>query len=708
MSRSMRAFRRKPLSVLVQIALPAMFAAPMAHAITCNVNSTSDDPSTASATVTAATTTGTLRDCILAVNLAAGSSGAPNGPHTIATSGVQGATITLADSLPLIFNNVAIGGGAPVTIAGGGHRIFLVSGLPDSTVVPEPDRDGAQAITVSLNSLILQNGGAQGGNGGAGGMGAGGALFVNKNATVNLNQVSFSGNSATGGNGFQAGYNSGGGGMGGGSSYSQGAGGLGGTSTDNAGGGIGTNSSGGTGGNFGGTGVGQISNAQNFGTGFGPGGYMGAGGIGGGGAYTLNGSGTGGFGAGGGANSAGGFGGGGGMQSGEGGGAGAGGFGGGGGTGRQGFFGFANGYAGAAGAIGGFGAGGGGGGGGGGCQAPGTPGSGGVGGNGGVGGGIGATGAPGYACPGAGSASGTSGGGGGGAGFGGAVFVRAGGTLNVTANAGTFETAGSASGGPGGAGGSQGAPATAGSGAAAGAGLFFMSGSIVNFNVAGNVVIDDAVDDDSPLALPGGSYTAGSGAGNTINLGGNGTLTMNGNGSVGVVVANGTLGGGGTVGDVELDAAADGYIAPGNSPGTLHAHRLRWKGGTSPTGGGIKFQLGSSSNPGNSDLMQMGTSLDKDTSTGSTYVFHFGDGTGTPTPGADYVLMSFATTTFSASDFSSNYSGALSNVTGTFSIGPNPAAAPVHGKAPAALPPNALMFHVNNPTPVRLQSFEVD
>jgi hypothetical protein len=242
--------------------------------------------------------------------------------------------------------------------------------------------------------------------------------------------------------------------------------------------------------------------------------------------------------------------------------------------------------------------------------------------------------------------------------------------------------------------------------------MFFMGGSNLNFNVTGNVVINDAVDDDSPLGLPGGSYTAGAGNGATINLTGSGLLSMAGSStsSIGFAVGNGaTLGGTGTVGDVTLDASTGGSIGPGDSPGTLHAHSLTWRGGASPAGTGLKFQLGTSGNTANSDLMEMGTFLHKDTSTGSSFVFHFGDGTGAPTPGADYVLMSFATTTFSAGDFAYNYTGSLPGVTGTFSIGANPLATPVGGKGPVLnVPPNALMFHVNSTTPVRLQSFEVD
>jgi len=253
--------RRKPLSVFVQYSLPLMFAASLAHAQTptCTVNTTADDPADASAKVTNANNTAvwsynptfpgqiTLRDCIVASNLETGTTGAPAGALTITFGpGLAGSAISLASDLPMIFNNTDIDASvlpSPVTISGGGHRMFLVSGLPDSTVLPKPDPDGAQAITVNLNNLTLQNGKAQGGNGAGGGLGAGGALFVNKNATVNLAQVNFSGNSAVGGDGYQAGYTAGGGGMGGSSLNVGGGGGLGGSATDSAGGGIGTNSS---------------------------------------------------------------------------------------------------------------------------------------------------------------------------------------------------------------------------------------------------------------------------------------------------------------------------------------------------------------------------------------------------------------------------------------------------------------------------------
>jgi hypothetical protein len=287
--------------------------------------------------------------------------------------------------------------------------------------------------------------------------------------------------------------------------------------------------------------------------------------------------------------------------------------------------------------------------------------------------------------------------------------VRTGGTLNVTSNGGTIESGGSVSGGAGGPGGTQGVPA--GGGAGAGAGMFLMSGATVNFTVNGTVIVNDSVADDSASSLPGPGYTPGTGNGATINLDGNGILSLQGNDPVAFVVNAGTLGGTGTVGDITLNAGLNGgSIGPGDSPGTLKAKKLHWNGGSAANHTGIKFQLGNSASSNNSDLMQMSASLEK--GSGSVYVFHFGDGTGTPTPGATYTLMTFASTTFNtnASEFSFDYSGAGA-VTGSFSManvpgGPRPTRMPLDPKAP--LPPNALQFHVNNTTPVRLQSFEVD
>ena len=269
MNRSIRSLRRNTLSVFVQASVSSLFAVSLAHAETCTLNTNADDPADASAKVTAVPPSPwsgannkivTLRDCIVAANLMTGSTGAPNGTMMIDAGLVGGQTIALQDNLPLLFNNTTIngGGGAAVTIDGGGtHRIFFVSGLPPIPASGTPDPDGSQATSVSLSNLILQNGNASGGSGGGGGMGAGGALFVNKAASVVLTDVSFGGNIASGGSG---GSSLGGGGMGAGAS-SKGGGGLNSPSTFGWGAGVGTTGAFGPGG-FGGTGLGQLSANQ--------------------------------------------------------------------------------------------------------------------------------------------------------------------------------------------------------------------------------------------------------------------------------------------------------------------------------------------------------------------------------------------------------------------------------------------------------------
>jgi autotransporter-associated beta strand protein len=284
---------------------------------------------------------------------------------------------------------------------------------------------------------------------------------------------------------------------------------------------------------------------------------------------------------------------------------------------------------------------------------------------------------------------------------------------------------GTVSAGAGGAAGSQGVPAAAGAGAAAGSGIFLMSGSTTTFDVTNTMTISDDIADDSATSLPGGTYSAGNGNGAAITKTGTGLLVLSGtntftggttvmdgtvqvDGAIEAVTINGgTLGGVGNVGDVQLNTGATGgSIGPGDSPGTLHLHSLKWKGAGASTHSGVKFQLGDSSSAGNSDLMQMAGALTKDTSGGSFYNFHFSDGTGAPTPGATYTLATFSTmSNFSPTDFHFDYTGAMGTLTGTFSMVNND---PATIKPPNLVPPNALMFHVTSGTPVRLQSFEVE
>lgn len=260
-----------------------------------------------------------------------------------------GQTITLAHALPMLMSNITLNGPTGgVTIDGGssdfatGVRCFFVSGLPlaGSGPAANPNDGMPQAVHVRLSSLTIQHCRARGGAGSGGGLGAGGALFVNQQATVDLQRVSFVSNRAIGGTGV--GGSMGGGGMGGSSIGFGGGGGIGGSATNSngAGGGIGGNSlAGGGGGGFGtdlgdtanaSRGLGGISVNQGFATaesggtnggGGGSGGFAGdgyggggssaagggvggnfRGGVGGGGAHTSStvAAGTGGFGGGGG------------------------------------------------------------------------------------------------------------------------------------------------------------------------------------------------------------------------------------------------------------------------------------------------------------------------------------------------------------------------------------------------------------------------
>src|SRR5476649_606622 len=126
MNHALRPLSRNPLSVLVQASLASIFAVSLAHAAVtnCTVNTNVDDPSTASGAVTTLTTSGTLRDCILAANLLTGSIGRPTAAGLTITfdAALSGATITLGNDLPLLFNNTRIDASAlssPVTIDGG-------------------------------------------------------------------------------------------------------------------------------------------------------------------------------------------------------------------------------------------------------------------------------------------------------------------------------------------------------------------------------------------------------------------------------------------------------------------------------------------------------------------------------------------------------------------------------------------------------------
>lgn len=628
--------RRRLASAFLIVVLPALLpgSTAIAAVTNCTVNTTADDPATASATVDTSTNSGTLRDCILVANLLTGSTGTPTFPGlTIGfAGGLSGATIALNNALPMLFNNTVIDASAlanPVTIDGGSaYRIFFVSGLPSGStglVNGKPDPDGAQAITVVLRNLRLQHGLAKGGDtlnnnfdGGGGGMGAGGALFVNHFADVTVNAVSFSANTAQGGS-LVAGpvaTSGGGGGMGAGISH-QGGGGLGAPSASSGGAGLGTSGTGSASGGWGGQGLGQISSVQGFDaakfdvdTGSGTGG---TGLIGGGTSYPQSAFGAlAGFGGGASVEGKGGFGGGGGNGTGH---ESAGGFGGG--SGAQGF------------APGGFGGGAG--------TGNGSPG--------GVGGGA-VT--------------------GGGAGFGGAVFVRSGASLTVR-NDGAPATL---------AGGAVTAGAGTSNGAASGKGMFLMSGATTTFDLSGRYSISDALADDSLATLPAGqSYTAGNGAGAAIVKQGAGTLVLSGSSSyagttsvdAGIlriaspgtiqksatsVAAAGTLTGDGTSGPVD----SFGTIAPGTQSapqGTLHVI------------GALHVQLGALT-----CFHADGVNAISDiNATGAVTLNGIAriDFSGGPSPGAIYFPISGASVSGTFAGFETN----MPNLLGHFSYGAN-------------------------------------
>jgi hypothetical protein len=391
---------------------------------------------------------GSLRQAILDANASGAPAGIVGAANTINVS--ASGTIALTDALPMVFSNLTINGNGITVDGGNAHRCFFVSGLPTT-----PNGD-PQAISVTLQNMQLNHCRARGGDGGSasvsgggGAMGAGGALFVNTNASLMVSRVSFTANAAQGGDGGAQGTRTygGGGGMGGaGADGGGGLGGQGGSGSGAGGGGIGGNggtgsTGGGGGGGFGGTGIGGISGSQGFGSasagdqgvfGGANGGGGGGGGIGGTSGQSGTQSGLGGVGGNGGQGGAGGFGGG---IGGAGGGildahAAGGGFGGGGGSGRSGGAGgFGGGGGEADGESNGLGVGGAGGFGGGGGAGYATSGSGGFGGGGG---------AQPYTQGGHGGFGGGPGGyqfGGGGGAMGGAVFVRDGGTMTISGNA---------------------------------------------------------------------------------------------------------------------------------------------------------------------------------------------------------------------------------------------------------------------------------
>ena len=135
-----------------------------------------------------------------------------------------------------------------------------------------------------------------------------------------------------------------------------------------------------------------------------------------------------------------------------------------------------------------------------------------------------------------------------------------------------------------------------------------------------------------------------------------GTLLVNGSvsGAVSVQTA-GTLGGTGRVGG---NTTIDGRLAPGAGIGTLRINgNCTWNGRGSPT---MLFELGNSG----SDKLEITGAFTK--GTGTTYQFDFlGTGAGI-TNGTVITLATFASTSFTAANFS--YTNLAPGYSGTFSI----------------------------------------
>lgn len=625
-----RSLRRNVLSVFVQAALASAITASPALAATLTVTSAADSGAGSLRTAVAAAASGDtiVFDCAalgcpttITLSSQGNNQGFP-GPTALAVSG----------------KSITIQGPA----SGGGVTLQAAPGNTSATSLRHFFVDTGAALT--LQNLTLAGGKAIGGNGGigsdggGGGAGLGGSIF--SQGDLSLSGVSFSGNAASGGSGVdgdQSAATGGGGGLGGdgASGFQCGGGGTGGDGftgdRTNLIGGLGGPGLGGLGGGAGGVNVPGSPGIGGGGGGGGLGGGDGSEGSGGGGGGTANG--------------------------------GAGGFGGGGGGG-----GYQISYG--RGGVGGFGGGGGG-----------------SGGNlvGGASGGIGGGFSSGYGF----------GGGGGGAGLGGAVFSRSG-TLSVqSADALHAISGGNATAGIGGRG--------AGSGAAAGSGLFVMSNVATTFDIEGTYTIGDVIADDSPYSLTGsGGNSSGTGAGISLVKQGAGTLVLSGintyagdttitSGTLQVdgfirnvmINAGGTLSGVGTVAGITLNDG--GFIAPGDSPGTLSGgSNLVWNGG-----GAFNMQLGATNAASDSDMLSLGGALTKGSA--GTYLFHFSDGNGPPTMNTTYTLITFNSgTTFTADDFTYDYNGANPVLIGTF-----------------AVTANSVQFTATT-TPVTLQSFEVD
>jgi hypothetical protein len=297
--------------------------------------------------------------------------------------------------------------------------------------------------------------------------------------------------------------------------------------------------------------------------------------------------------------------------------------------------------------------------------------------------------------------------GGGGGAMGGAIFNRTGATLSFGSGSGSIS------------GNSVVKGYSQYNGYAFGSGLFLHSdissglgtgATGAAFNLAnGTLTIADTITsdcaEDATIQQPKPQLPACSDGGITINSGTlvlsggdgfNGPTTINGGTlrvdgaltrSATTVKSGGTLAGTGTV---QAVAANDGgFLAPGDSPGTLHAASFTWDGGAV-----LEFELGATSSASDSDQLALTGALTKGAA--GAWKFAFSDGNGAPTLNTTYTLITFSgATSFVAGDFSYDYTGTNPALVGSFAIvdtGPNT---------------HAVQFTATA-LPVRLQSFEVD
>jgi hypothetical protein len=154
--------------------------------------------------------------------------------------------------------------------------------------------------------------------------------------------------------------------------------------------------------------------------------------------------------------------------------------------------------------------------------------------------------------------------GGGAAAFGGAVFVRTGGSLRIQETSGSSEMNGN---GVTGGNGSF-------NGAASGSGIFLMSGVSAVFDIAGSYTIKNDIADDSVSSLPvGQSYAPGAGTGAGITKQGTGILTLAGAGRYAgaTKVQNGVLRVIGGIDASTINVAASGIFAGTGTTGPIDA-----------------------------------------------------------------------------------------------------------------------------------------